>query len=54
MIKEAYPRNAYKLINVDGDELGHFGMVYIWKDFTLRESRINTVLNLLDDKTERL
>ena len=23
VIKEAYPRNAYKLVNVDGDELGH-------------------------------
>ena len=23
VIKEAYPRNAYKLINADGDELGH-------------------------------
>ena len=23
IVKEVYPRNAYKLVNADGDELGH-------------------------------
>ena len=23
VVREAYPRNAYKLVNADGDELGH-------------------------------
>ena len=31
VVKEVYPKNAYKLVNADGDELGH-----PWNDLYLK------------------
>ena len=32
IVKEAYPENAYKIVNVDGDKLGH-----LWNGLYLKK-----------------
>ena len=54
VVKEAYPGNAYKLVNADGDELGHPWNGLYLKKFYPKELRIDTVLSPLDGKAKRL